>query len=87
MRLWWGVTAGLALSLMLWTGSALAQGKPNCDAQGRMKTREKVEGQVLKVDNAKAKSPCGEPTGPGMSFNPQQRRSKTSKSATSSRPS
>jgi hypothetical protein len=55
MRLWWGVTAGLALSLMLWTGSALAQGKPNCDAQGRMKTPEKVEGQVLKVDNAQGK--------------------------------
>jgi len=55
MRLWWGVTAGLALSLMLLTGSALAQGKPNCDAQGRMKTPEKVEGQVLKVDNAQGK--------------------------------
>jgi hypothetical protein len=55
MRFWWGVTAGLALSLMLWTGSALAQGKPSCDAQGRMKTPEKVEGQILKVDNAQGK--------------------------------
>jgi hypothetical protein len=55
MRPWWGATAGLALSLMLWTGSALAQGKPSCDAQGRMKTPEKVEGQVLKRDNAQGK--------------------------------
>ena len=55
MRLWWGVTAGLALSLMLWIGSALAQGKPSCDVQGRMKTPERVEGQVLNVDNAQGK--------------------------------
>ena len=55
MPLWSGVTAGLAVGLMLWTGTALAQGKPNCDAQGRMKTAEKVEGQVVKVDTAQGK--------------------------------
>jgi len=55
MRLWFGVTTGLALGLMLWAGSALAQGKPSCDAQGRMKSPEKVEGQILKVDNAQGK--------------------------------
>jgi hypothetical protein len=63
MRLWSGVTAGLAVGLMLWTGSALAQGKPNCDAQGRMKTPEKVEGQVLKVDTAQGKVTVREPDG------------------------
>jgi hypothetical protein len=63
MRLWLGVTAGLAVGLMLWTGSALAQGKPNCDAQGRMKTPEKVEGQVLKVDTAQGKVTVREPDG------------------------
>jgi hypothetical protein len=63
MRLWSGVTAGLAVGLMLWTGSALAQGKPNCDAQGRMKTPEKVEGQVVKVDTAQGKVTVREPGG------------------------
>jgi len=63
MRLWSGVTAGLAVGLMLWTGSALAQGKPNCDAQGRMKTPEKVEGQVLKVETAQGKVTVREPDG------------------------
>jgi hypothetical protein len=63
MRLWSGVAAGLAVGLMLWTGSALAQGKPNCDAQGRMKTPEKVEGQVVKVDTAQGKVTVREPGG------------------------
>jgi hypothetical protein len=63
MRLWSGVTAGLAVGLMLWTGSALAQGKPNCDAQGKMKTPEKVEGQVVKVDTAQGKVTVREPSG------------------------
>jgi hypothetical protein len=48
---------------MLWTGSALAQGKPNCDAQGKMKTPEKVEGQVVKVDTAQGKVTVREPSG------------------------
>ena len=63
MRLWSGVTAGLAVGLMLWTGSALAQGKPNCDAQGKMKTPEKVEGQLVKVDTAQGKVTVREPSG------------------------
>jgi hypothetical protein len=48
---------------MLWTGSAVAQGKPNCDAQGKMKTPEKVEGQVVKVDTAQGKVTVREPDG------------------------
>ena len=63
MRLWSGATVGLAVGLMLWTGSALAQGKPNCDAQGKMKTPEKVEGQVVKVDTAQGKVTVREPGG------------------------
>ena len=35
---------------MLWTGSALAQGKPACDPQGKVITPVKVVGQVVKVD-------------------------------------
>ena len=63
MRVWSGVTAGFAVCLMLWTGSAVAQGKPNCDAQGKMKTPEKVEGQVVKVDTAQGKVTVREPDG------------------------
>ena len=33
----------------------LAVFKPGCDAQGRMKAPEKVEGQVVKVDPAQGK--------------------------------
>jgi hypothetical protein len=63
MRVWSGVTAALAMGLMLCTGSALAQGKPNCDAQGKMKTPEKVEGEVVKVDTAQGKVTVREPDG------------------------
>jgi hypothetical protein len=33
----------------------MAQGKPDRDAQGKVKTPEKVEGQVVKVDMAQGK--------------------------------
>jgi Cu/Ag efflux protein CusF len=46
------VTAGLALGLLLWAGTASAQAKADCDAQGRAKAAQKVEGQVVKVDPA-----------------------------------
>ena len=63
MRLGSRVAAGLAMGLLLWTGAALAQGKPGCDAQGKMKTPEKVEGQVVKVDQAQGKVTVREPGG------------------------
>jgi hypothetical protein len=55
MRTWLQVTSGLAIGLLLWSGAALAQVKPGCDAQGRMKAAEKIEGQVVKVDPAQGK--------------------------------
>jgi hypothetical protein len=55
MRTWLQVTSGLAIGLLLWSGAALAQVKPGCDAQGRMKAAEKIEGQVVKVDTAQGK--------------------------------
>ncbi len=63
MRIGVRVAAGLAMGLLLWTGAALAQGKPGCDAQGKMKTPEKVEGQVVKVDQAQGKVTVREPGG------------------------
>lgn len=50
----WFATA-LAVTLMLWSGPAFAQGKPACDSQGRVMTPQKVEGQVVKVDLAQNK--------------------------------
>jgi hypothetical protein len=55
MYKWPAVAAGLAVTLMLWSGSALGQAKPACDQQGRVMTPQKVEGQVVKVDAAQNK--------------------------------
>ena len=44
------LAAGLAVGLTLWTGTALGQGRPACDPQGKVKTAEKIEGQVTKID-------------------------------------
>ncbi len=55
MRTWLQVTSGLAIGLLLWSGAALAQVKPGCDAQGKVKAAEKIEGQVVKVDTAQGK--------------------------------
>lgn len=52
MHRWPGVAAGLAMTLVLWSGSAMGQIKPACDQQGRVMTPQKVEGQVVKVDAA-----------------------------------
>lgn len=50
MRRSTGLVIGMTAALLLWSGSALAQGKAGCTAQGKMSTPQKVEGQVLKVD-------------------------------------
>ena len=44
------VAAAMAVGVLLWTGSALAQGKPACTPQGKVQTPQKVVGQVVKVD-------------------------------------
>jgi hypothetical protein len=49
------LSAGLAVGLMLWTGTALGQGRPACDQQAKMKTPERVEGEVTKVDVAQGR--------------------------------
>ncbi len=63
MRTWLQVTSGLAIGLLLWSGAALAQVKPGCDAQGKVKAPEKVEGQVVKVDTAQGKVTVREANG------------------------
>jgi hypothetical protein len=40
----------VTIGLMLWTTTALGQARPACDPQARMKTPERVEGEVTKID-------------------------------------
>jgi hypothetical protein len=40
---------------VLWTATAAAQGKPPCTEQGKVKTAEKVDGEVTKVDAAQGR--------------------------------
>jgi len=52
MPRWMVAAAGLSVTIVLWSGSALGQAKPPCDSQGRVVTPQKVEGQVVKLDPA-----------------------------------
>ena len=55
MHTWLRLSAGLAVGLMLWTGTSLGQGRPACDQQAKMKTPERIEGEVTKVDVAQGR--------------------------------
>jgi len=55
MRTWTALMAAGAMGGLICSASVFGQGKPACDAQGKMKTAEKVEGQVQKVDLAHGK--------------------------------
>jgi hypothetical protein len=48
------LSAGLAVGVVLVTGTALGQGRPACDP-ATMKTPERVEGEVTKVDVAQGR--------------------------------
>ena len=48
MKTWLRLSAGLAAAILLWSGTALGQGKPAaCDKAG---APEKVSGQVVSVE-------------------------------------
>ena len=53
MHAWLRLSAGLAVGCLLWTGTALGQARPACDQQGKVKTPERVGGEVTKVDTAR----------------------------------
>jgi Cu/Ag efflux protein CusF len=63
MHRWATMAAALWVTVMLWSGSALAQAKPPCDAQGRVTTPQKVDAQVTKVDAAQSKVTVREANG------------------------
>lgn len=52
MHRWMAAAAGLSVTMLFWSGSALGQAKAPCDPQGRVVTPQKVEGQVVKLDAA-----------------------------------
>ncbi|MBP1778820.1 MAG: hypothetical protein H6Q86_4831 [candidate division NC10 bacterium] len=47
MKKWISGAALLAVTVMLWSGMAFAQAKPECD---KSKTPQKLEGQVTAID-------------------------------------
>lgn len=49
------LSAGVAVGCLLWTGAALGQARPACDEQGKVKTPERVGGEVTKVDMAQGR--------------------------------
>ena len=55
MHTWLRLSAGLAVGCLLWPGTALGQARPACDQQGRVKTPERVGGDVTKVDMAQGR--------------------------------
>ena len=57
------IAAAVAVGVLLWIGSALAQGKPTCTPQGKLQTAQKVVGQVVKVDAAQNKVTVRETNG------------------------
>ena len=46
MSPWRALSAGIAIVLMLWAGTALTESRPECDQQARMKTPEKADGTI-----------------------------------------
>jgi len=55
MHRWIRLSAGLAVGCLLWTGTALGEARPVCDPQGKVKTPERVGGDVTKVDMAQGR--------------------------------
>ena len=55
MKTWMSALAVVVAGTVLWTGTALAQARPGCDQQAKLKTPERVEGEVTKVDVAQGR--------------------------------
>jgi len=64
MHTWLRLSVGLvAMGLMLWTTTALGQARAGCDPQAKMKTPERVEGDVTKIDAAQGRVTLRETNG------------------------
>ncbi len=67
MKTWAPLLVGLAVNIMLLSGTASAQGKAPTDCP-KAGTPEKVEGQVLKVDPDQGKMTVRGPKGETLEF-------------------
>lgn len=65
---WVAVAAALSIVVMVGSGPALGQTKPPCDAQGKVMTPQKVEGQVIKIDAAQNRLTVRETNGTTHEF-------------------
>ncbi len=66
MKTWIRLSVGITVAVMLWGGTALAESKPgDCNKPG---AREKVEGQVIKVDPDQGKMTVREADGTTHEF-------------------
>src|SRR5207245_9848210 len=63
MHRWIRPSAGLAVGCLLSTGTALGEARPVCDPQGKVKTPERVGGDVTKVDMAQGRMTVRESDG------------------------
>ena len=54
-RVWRSTRLAVTVGCVLWAGTALGQGRPVCDQQGKVRTAEKVAGDVTKVDVARGR--------------------------------
>lgn len=61
------VAMGIALAVPLWAGFAAGQSKPSCD-QIKAGAPEKVEGKVVRVDQAQGKVAVSEADGKTHEF-------------------
>ncbi len=61
MNIWTGAAAVGVVGVMLWSGIALGQAKPDC-------TPQKIEGKVVKIDAAQGKLTMQGPDGKTFEF-------------------
>lgn len=62
MRVWMGVSGAGVAAVLLWSGIALGQAKPDC-------TPQKVEGKIVKIDMEQGKLTLQGPDGKTIEFN------------------
>ncbi len=63
------VVAGMIAAGMLWGGSAMGQAKqPTCDPKAQAGAKEKVAGEVVKVDQAEGRVTIKEADGKAYEF-------------------
>lgn len=68
MRIRRALLAGLLVTGVLWSGTAMGQAKPACDQHGKAGTPEHIGGQVVNIDHAAGKVTIREADGKHYEF-------------------